>query len=258
MNGAVNNTSLTIHLCPLAALDDTLRRRYRDTLLDDEERARLALFTRAVAADQFLLGRALLRTALGEQLGREPHSLKFERDTDGKPRLHDADGWHFNLSHSRDWVALALGRGGDIGVDIESSERRNDIDGIARRFFRPEEVDWLETLPHAQRRFAFFRMWTLKEAAVKALGSGIANTLPEIGVQTVDGVTALQLHGSAKQPVAPHHWHFTVDAGRYHLAVVLLPSPEGIETLRPTLLRHVPLGEISLLATVSNPGDLLS
>jgi 4'-phosphopantetheinyl transferase len=241
-------SALAIHLCPLTALDDTLRQRYRDTLLDDEEQARLTHLTRALAADQFLLGRALLRTALGEQLGRDPRSLRLQRNADGKPALFDADGWHFNLSHSRDWVALALSRDGEIGIDVESSERRNDIDGIARRFFRPEESAWLQTLPEAHRRCEFFRIWTLKEATVKALGRGIADTLIDVGVQIEGDTARLQLHGSTACSPAPRHWHFTFDAQRYHLAVVVLPASRAEIAMPPRLIRHLPLRDTQPLA----------
>lgn len=237
---------MIIHLCPLAALDDTLRQRYRDQLLDNGERTRLAQFKRAQAADQFLLGRALLRSALGELLGREPSSLRIERDGDDKPQLCDNDGWQFNLSHSRDWVALAVSRDGHVGIDIESSARSNDIDGIAERFFQPQEAEWLQSLPNAERRHTFFTLWTLKEATVKALGRGIAGALAGTGVQLDDSNGAIiTLRDEAAWPGTPLCWHVVLDAVAgeqpYHLAVVLLPADTHPSPLQPMLRQVVPL-----------------
>ena len=231
---------MIIHLCPLAALDDALRQQWRDTLLSDDERARLARFQRAQAADQFLAGRALLRSALGELLGRAPQQLQFTRNADDKPLPVDADGWQFNLSHCEQWVALALSRDGEVGVDIDNSARRNDIDGIAERFFQPQEARWLQSLPQAQRRDHFFLLWTVKEATVKALGCGIAGALIETGVQLRDGRPLVTLTGAIARAQPPLCWHTTLADGCHHLAAVLLAN-RALTSLQPTLLRTLPL-----------------
>ncbi len=242
---------MIIHLCPLAALDDALRQRYRDTLLNAEERMRLGQFKRQRAADQFLAGRALLRSTLGELLGRDPQSLQFTRNADDKPLLVDGERWQFNLSHCDEWAALALSRDGEVGVDIESSARRNDIDGIAERFFQPEEAAWLQSLPAVQRREKFFQLWTVKEATVKALGTGIAGALIETGVRLDGERIAIALTGAIARPRAPLCWHTTLDRrpvdtqGEYHLAAVLLPGATATTTLSPTLFLSVPLQHLS-------------
>ncbi len=251
---------MLIHLCPLDALDDTLRQRYRDTLLDDDERQRLAQFRRAQAADEFLLGRALLRATLGELLGRDPRRLAIERDADGKPQLRDGDGWRFNLSHGAGHVALALSRDGRVGIDIDSGARRNDIDGIAQRFFRPDEAAWLLSLPPAQRREKFFLLWTVKEAAVKALGCGIAGALIDAGVRCSDEGFALTLHGALAQPHAPRCWHATIgdDSPPRHLAAVLLPDHAAATALSPTLLQTVPLRATQPFTGIVRPHPTVS
>lgn len=231
---------MIIHLCPLSALDDNLRQRYRDTLLSAEEVTRLGQFKRQQAADQFLTGRALLRSTFGELLARNPRALQLQHSAEGKPSLRDNDGWHFNLSHSSDWVALALSRDGEVGVDIESSARRNNIDGIAERFFRPEESAWLQSLPEIQRREKFFQLWTVKEATVKALGRGIADTLLDTGVRIDDEHVVITLTGAIARSPSPQCWHTVLDESHHHLAAVLLSDAAGA-LQQPSLQQTVPL-----------------
>jgi 4'-phosphopantetheinyl transferase len=45
---------------------------------------------------------------------------------------------------------------------------------IAHRFFASSEYRELVTLPEERRREAFFRVWTRKEACIKAVGKGFS------------------------------------------------------------------------------------
>jgi len=76
---------------------------------------------------------------------------------------------HFNISHVSSLVAVALG-GHELGLDVETTERRTDIDLLMPRQFTSEEIQWV--LRQTDRRRAFFRVWTLKEAYIKLLGTG--------------------------------------------------------------------------------------
>lgn len=193
------------------------------TLLDEGERLRYESLLRSGARRQFLLGRAMLRCALARRMNREPGELRFQRREDGKPELvSPAGGWRFNLSHSRHWVVLAVGQADEIGVDVEHHRRRNDIDGIAARFFSAEEYRELAKLPVAERRQRFFELWTLKEAYVKALGRGIATALAGTRFEYLapDRAT-LHLSGAARCDRTVRCWHFRLDSD-YSVAAVAL------------------------------------
>ena len=65
----------------------------------------------------------------------------------------------------------------EIGVDAEDESRRTSkaADRLARRWLSPREAAWLAGFPEGSTRARrFMRLWTLKEAYVKALGTGIA------------------------------------------------------------------------------------
>lgn len=128
---------------------------------------------------QYLLSRGLLRQLLAERLQRPAANLQFCQDQQGKPRLHDND-WHFNISHSGHWLVLALCQQGPLGVDIELGKRRRPPLPLARRFYAPSEYEWLCTLPEAEQENAFYRLWSRKEAVLKAHGGGIAAGLEKV------------------------------------------------------------------------------
>ena len=114
---------------------------------------------------QHYLSPALLSESLG-------HS------DNGKPCLApNPRQLQFNLSHSHELIGCALYRGEKIGFDLEYLPRRNRHMAIARRYFSASEVAVLERLDGEQQRLQFYRLWTLKEAVLKAEGKGLAGGL---------------------------------------------------------------------------------
>ena len=106
-------------------------------------------------------------------------------DLGGKPRLL-ADGAPSPIgvsrSHGGGIGLLALAEDGEIGVDIEPPRPVDDIDGIARAHMTVAEREWLLRQPPLQRDAAFLRLWTLKEAVVKATGEGLSRPLASVAI----------------------------------------------------------------------------
>ena len=128
---------------------------------------------------EYLLGRILLRRLLAERLGCPPDTLVFRTGEHGKPTLVSHD-WQFNLSHSGDWLVLALCQQGPLGVDVEMGLRQRPVLPLAQRFYAPDEYQWLCTLPSREQASAFYRLWSRKEAVLKAHGGGIAAGLDKV------------------------------------------------------------------------------
>ncbi|KAI8563002.1 hypothetical protein RHMOL_Rhmol03G0080100 [Rhododendron molle] len=113
-----------------------------------------------------------------------PRSLKFTKNTYGKPEVEWQQSedshpplLHFNLSHTSSLIACGVAIDSPIGIDVEEKQRtiKNDILSFARRYFSHEEVDFLAAVPNAEvQRQEFIKLWTLKEAYVKALGRGFS------------------------------------------------------------------------------------
>jgi len=139
--------------------------------LSPDEIERAGRFRFEVHRDRFIRGRGMMRVLLARRLGVDPASLVFALGEKGKPRLVGST-LGFNLSHSEGRAALAIGGLPGIGVDIECYDRRVDLDGLGRRCFRESEIEWMNRFPPEERHHAFFRIWTAKEARMKATGEG--------------------------------------------------------------------------------------
>ncbi len=141
--------------------------------LSAAERERADRFRFEVHRDRYVRGRGMMRALLARRLGTVPGDLAFAEMGKGKPVLPDA-ALSFNLSHSEGRAVLALGEVPGIGVDVEGCDRRVDLDGLARRCFRESEIAWMNAFPPEERHLAFFRLWTAKEARMKAGGEGFS------------------------------------------------------------------------------------
>jgi 4'-phosphopantetheinyl transferase len=144
-----------------------------DAVLTDEERRRAARLRIDHRRRQYVAARAALRSVLGRYLGREPASLDLCFGRNGKPEL-PGSGTSFNLSHSGELALLAVTRAELLlGVDVEQVVAQRAHDRLARRFFSAIEADAYASLPPAERAAAFYRLWTRKEAYLKAWGTGL-------------------------------------------------------------------------------------
>ncbi len=167
--------------------------------LSSAERAAALRHARAADRMRAVAARGLLRTVMGRYLGIEPASVVFHVGTCGKPAvLHGPGGAPaFSLSHSGDWVLLAVAAPGvDAGIDIERHRALDDWPVIAAAHFHPGEVRDLQALAPAQRRTAFFDCWTRKEAVVKATGLGLSQPLAAFRVSVKPGEPARLLQGA--------------------------------------------------------------
>ena len=110
-----------------------------------------------------------VRSLLAVTLGCQPREVPITVSPDGKP---EADGVHFNVSHTAGLVAVAVGTV-PVGIDVEAADAGRDIAGLVNRFFATEEREQFARLPEPLRMTAFLRGWTCKEALLKGIGSGV-------------------------------------------------------------------------------------
>lgn len=198
-------------------------------LFDHEESARHAAFLHPPAQAEYALTRALVRITLGRYLDAPPEALRFTRNKHGRPELGDGHPLRFNVSHSGGLIALAVAWRREIGIDVENTRASPDDDDVAKEHFSPLEfADYLRQPTPEQRHTRFLEFWTLKEAYLKARGTGLALPLDKFSCRWTD----------------PEQVHLMIDP--------TLNDAEDNWRLR--LLRPAP-GFVGALAARSEPGE---
>lgn len=156
-----------------ARLDDADPDSHR--LLSEDEKLRASKFLRPRDQARFIAARALLRRCLGRALGLAAEDLVFEYEATGRPYLVGVDAApDFNVSHSEDAVLIAISSVGRVGVDIEAIRAIDNLDRMAAQVMHPVEWQSFTGLSKDQRIAHFFRLWTRKEALLKARGVGLS------------------------------------------------------------------------------------
>lgn len=231
-----------------------LEQLYRSVLSPDEAR-RAARFHFEKDRRQFLLTRALVRDVLSRYVGAAPSALVFARNEYGKPALAHPAGCPvaFSLSHTQGLSVCAVASAQMIGVDVERLDRANCHPDIAKRFFAPAESAYLEGLAGDERRLEFLRLWTLKEAFVKARGKGLSIPLNSFTINARPGRPARVswLHVAQDKEGG---WRFLkICVSRTFQIAVAVPMAQP-KTIVVRLRRIVPLTERSMdLVLEPNP-----
>lgn len=140
-------------------------------VLDDEERARIDRTIIPEIRRRRALGRATLRRLIAQKLAVDPRALAFEYGDVGKPSVR-GHRIEFNVSDSGALWVCAVGGGAPLGVDVEVARDNVDIEGVGRRVYVERERAQIEARPEHDRRATFYRLWTLKESYMKAVGLG--------------------------------------------------------------------------------------
>jgi 4'-phosphopantetheinyl transferase len=199
-------------------------------MLSAEERARTDRFRFERDATLYAAAHVLLRKMLAAHGVPDP---RFRVNAWGKPELDGADpALRFNLTHTRGLAACAVTPFGDLGIDAEAVDPAVDCLDLARHFFAPQEAAFLAGLPPDRRGVAFCRLWTLKEAFIKAVGQGLSIPLDAFSF-TLDPVVFSCVPMLGQNPSA---WRFaTMALGARHRVAVALHQPQG----GPMSLDHV-------------------
>ncbi|WP_413493951.1 4'-phosphopantetheinyl transferase superfamily protein [Morganella psychrotolerans] len=137
----------------------------------------------------FIAGRRLLAHAAGYDALRTIHL-----SAQGKPCFADPALPRFSISHSRDYIALALTVGADVGLDIEVIRPRHRYLSLAARYFSVAEQSALHSAPDEKTALSFFwHYWTAHEAVIKQRGETVWQIRPDDTCNSVLDVQQLQL-----------------------------------------------------------------
>ncbi|MEU8242643.1 4'-phosphopantetheinyl transferase superfamily protein [Actinoplanes missouriensis] len=168
----------------------------RDDVLSADERGRSARLRRAADRAAFATAWRLVRNALSAaEPAVSPRDWRFLRSALGRPEV-DRPGWarglHFNLSHTDGLVACVVARDARCGVDVERPRPSVPVDRLAGAVLSDRERRDLAGAPPAARQELFFRYWTVKEAYLKAIGTGMRFPMTACEFEVGDSRPALR------------------------------------------------------------------
>ncbi|MGH8549968.1 MAG: 4'-phosphopantetheinyl transferase family protein [Methylococcales bacterium] len=188
----------TVHLWSVALEGDAYLIRHFLPRLSEDEKLRAARYHFPLHRNRWVVSRYALRGILAGYAAVSPESLIFRTGEYGKPELANAYGpvrLHFNLAHSGDQAVLAVARN-EVGIDIETINPEVPWQSLAPQVLSRQEYESWMRFPEELRRHLFFRIWTAKEAYLKARGLGLSmplgafsvpvNESEEIGIVSVD------------------------------------------------------------------------
>ena len=160
-----------VELHSLCLSDDML---ISETILSAPEKSRAAAFRSCSARRLFVAGRVLCRSIVANLLGCAPQALCLAVTPSGRPYLRDYPDIDFNLSHTKDHIALAICRGGRVGIDIERLDAFSEKEAfeIMPMILSEQELNQVHQLDERYRHNVFLACWVQKEAALKCFGQG--------------------------------------------------------------------------------------
>lgn len=139
-----------------------------DEVLSGAQKKTYKKITHEKRQREFLSSRLVMKKVIEDLYGENLNHIKKTKN--GKPYLQNLK---FNLSHSQNFIILAVSREFELGVDIESSKRVRPFKEISGRYFSKKENVFILSKTAAQ--FARFKtLWSLKEAFIKSI-DGVLN-----------------------------------------------------------------------------------
>lgn len=186
VNLSISRSELHIWRVDLDNVNYPPQLKYLISLLSSEE---------IVCSERFIFERdrhcyqvkhSMKRLILANYLDCNPQCLRFEIGSHGKPalaKLRNPLKIQFNISHSRDLVLIAITVEDSIGIDIEYNDEKLSIESLGEVVFsKLEKLIFSKLKSQEEKKKAFFRCWTRKEAYLKAIGIGITRDLTSISV----------------------------------------------------------------------------
>ena len=146
-------------------------------LLSTERQERIKRFKFDIDRKLSLYSELLVRYQACKELNISNKSIVFTKNKNGKPFILGHPDFQFNISHTRNAIAVAFSNK-KIGVDIEPIKSFDSE--IANRFFASSEQEYIAS--HDNPDYAFYEIWTKKEAYIKYLGTGLSTPLNSFNV----------------------------------------------------------------------------
>ncbi len=160
--------------------------------------------------NKFIISRGILRELISKINNIDPKKIKYNINIYGKPFISNENGYRlkFNLSHSGELVIYAFSHESEIGIDIEILDSSINHLELAKNYFTNNEINYLSESQNSQKLSEnFFRVWTRKEALLKAVGTGLFSDLKKI--ETLNDIIKLKDLPSEVRINFSSNWNIT-------------------------------------------------
>lgn len=172
----------------------------------------------------------ILRYVLKEKYGK---SANIAYTTYGKPYLYGEKELFFNISHSGNWVIMAIGLT-EVGVDIEKIDEKNT--SYLMDVFTKDEKFYISIGTKKQQIEKMFLMWTLKESYVKYLGTGMFTNFTDFTIDLSKGVVRNRRNGIVDNQIC---FNSSVIDTEYCLSVCSTDKKIYIKEIKIDELRNI-------------------
>ncbi|MDJ0846653.1 4'-phosphopantetheinyl transferase family protein [Crocosphaera sp.] len=165
-------------------------------LLNAAEKNKAQRFRFEKHQKRFTIARSSLKRILSLYLSITPQKVEFKYNDYGKPQLLEQINkidLQFNVSHSENIAIYGITCHYLIGVDVEYIRPMPEAESLAKRFFSQNEFEHISRLSPEEKNREFFKLWTAKEAYLKAIGQGIGGGLEKVEIATDEPVRFVNL-----------------------------------------------------------------
>ena len=156
--------------------DKNLAELYFNNLSEDEKDRVKKIIIKEVKY-RSILSKVITKKILSKYLDRKITQINYCYNKFGKPKLSSEINHldlNFNISHSGNLGVIAISKNKQIGIDIEQIVELNDLNDLIDLIFTENEIRQIGLLDQIDKTKMFYKIWTAKEAFVKAIGYGLS------------------------------------------------------------------------------------
>ncbi|MDF3550437.1 4'-phosphopantetheinyl transferase superfamily protein [Bacillus cereus] len=128
-----------------------------------------------------LIGDLLIRSLICQKYKINNEEIRFKYNEYGKPFVENFSDFHFNLSHSGEWVVCTTANF-NVGIDIEKVSEIEALK-LAKEFFSADEFYDISNMNSDEQINYFYDLWTLKESYIKTIGKGLYTQLNSFSIK---------------------------------------------------------------------------
>jgi 4'-phosphopantetheinyl transferase len=169
---------------------------YFKTLLSGDEMARAQRYQSWAQQDRFIVQHGFTREILAYHLETSPETIDINAPKFCKP---ETNGIHFNISHSDDFLAVAISKDTPVGVDIESMDRNIDLNHVAAIVLSDAERMKLFAFPKSAQKMILLQTWVCKEAFWKFVGEGLNGMIKQFELMPTNDKDDYTMSGSKRK-----------------------------------------------------------